>query len=325
MTKNKTQDKSDKFSCAFKVFKWIFSRAAIFYFIIIIFSNYIVDYKRIKFGTKVRIIDTLMPASFHYLLKVEKEGKADFEKLKRYFKLYSKITEFFPERADAQSMLGFCYYHLGHTQKSINSYDLAIRIQPDFFWHYYNRGVVLYRLHRYNEALDSFKTASGLSSQKALEVVIESKVIYRTIWITFVNIPNELQQRLNNGYSNARVLAIASAYYQEDYSKMLALSEEFLKLNVDSSDLFSFYAGFSAYKLGRFEKAINYFELSKKIIQKKFNKNIHLAENSLISKHANYYIEASRVILSKVNTDLKTLPSRQLPLPMEQMIHPLMF
>ena len=49
--------------------------------------------------------------------------------------------------------LGLAFNALNQHQKALDSFDLAIKLQPDFFEAYGNRGAMLVALGRHNEAI----------------------------------------------------------------------------------------------------------------------------------------------------------------------------
>lgn len=58
--------------------------------------------------------------------------------------------------------LGLAFNALNQHQKALDSFDLAIKLQPDFFEAYGNRGAMLVALGRHNEAIDSYRKAIAI-------------------------------------------------------------------------------------------------------------------------------------------------------------------
>ena len=105
----------------------IFQRSLIFFIIIVLLSHLVINYKRLKFKVQINAINYAMPSSFNNIVEVVREKKKiNYEMFSKYIEFYSRIIQFFPERADAHGMLGFCYYHGGYQTKSIHSYEKAI-------------------------------------------------------------------------------------------------------------------------------------------------------------------------------------------------------
>jgi len=58
--------------------------------------------------------------------------------------------------------LGLAFYVQKQHQKALDSFDLAIRLQPDFFEAHGNRGAMLAALGRHHEAIESYRNALAI-------------------------------------------------------------------------------------------------------------------------------------------------------------------
>jgi tetratricopeptide (TPR) repeat protein len=58
--------------------------------------------------------------------------------------------------------LGLAFNALGRHQKALDSFDLAIQLQPDFSEAHGNRGAMLAALGRYNDAIESYRNALAI-------------------------------------------------------------------------------------------------------------------------------------------------------------------
>src|SRR6185312_17275788 len=58
--------------------------------------------------------------------------------------------------------LGLAFNALNQHQKALESFDLAIQLQPDFFQSHGKRGAMLAALGRHDEAIDSYRKAIAL-------------------------------------------------------------------------------------------------------------------------------------------------------------------
>ena len=78
---------------------------------------------------------------------------------------YNKAIEFYrkallvhPDSVDAHGLMGLSYASLGDHQQALECFDKAIGIRPDYRG-YYNKGVVLAKLGRNDEAINNYKMA----------------------------------------------------------------------------------------------------------------------------------------------------------------------
>ncbi len=106
------------------------------------------------------------PASYrtHYnyatalLETVPAQVKSEEEKQKLQLAIaeFNKAHEIMPDFADATLNLGYTYQKLGKNEKALEVYDQLIAADPAYARTYYNKGIVLYRLKRYQPARESF-------------------------------------------------------------------------------------------------------------------------------------------------------------------------
>lgn len=71
---------------------------------------------------------------------------------------YRKALSNNPDSVDAHGLMGMSYTYLGDNQRALECFDRAIEIQPDYRG-YYNKGVTLGGLGRYDEATNNYKMA----------------------------------------------------------------------------------------------------------------------------------------------------------------------
>jgi len=185
------------FQNGIKSFKFLFTRAIFAYAVMYLLSNAVIDFDKIKFGLGLRQLNFMMPSSFNVLLEIEKSHSVDdTQKLIPYFEFYSKVIELMPQRADAQGMLGFCYYYWGDFQSAVDAYEKAQRLFPQHFWFYYNLGAIYYNLKNYNKAYENFKKASEVNLDMSYTFILNSREIYMPILKSFEKPELEAQNRL---------------------------------------------------------------------------------------------------------------------------------
>jgi len=311
------------------IVKWLLSRAFIFYLFIFLFSLSFVDYERIRFGEKVRLLDRIMPVSFGYLIKnIEAGEKPEKARLEQYILFYRKVVELFPDRADAYSMLGFCYYFHHWYDHAIDSYNKAIAIEPNYFWFHYNLAIIEYRHHRYENAIRAFNQAIQTDRIESLQYLFSSKVIFQSVWAELKNPQLDIPQRLKRGYVNSHLLSITSFYYLKDFPSMFTAATRALNSDVGSDETFAFYAGYAALKTGDYRQSIVYLQGA----IKKFQLTSNQRQSQIMLGYAFKYLGESFQALGQIEKaeqayalSSESATSQNLPLPVERLINPRIF
>jgi len=255
-------EKSPLFSL-FKFLKWAFSRGLVLYFIMYLLSQGTINKEKFETGIMVRTLNRLIP-SVSYLVNIgENREEPDRIKLEKYIEYYKKVIHFNPLMADAQGLLGFCYYHSGEYKKAVTSYKKAIEINPHFFWFYYNLGVIHFKNGHYVKAVESLQKAAKTKLRITLAFIRMSKNIYKPIIKEnfILNGPSSIEQ-LTVGYRDGYILQILSRYSLKNYEEVLRLSKVALESHFSYKEFFYYYAGRSAFELKNFSEAINFFELA---------------------------------------------------------------
>lgn len=241
-------------------FVGIFRRAVIFYIFIFLVVHLLVDYERVRFGLKIRILDNMMPDSFHYLIEsVEGKELVDQNKLTPFFRFYAKVVGFFPEQSDAWGMLAFCYYHLKDYNRAVVGYQKAMTLEPDYFWYYYNLGTIYYKDNQYAKAAQYFHDAILMDPNEALTFTLNSNVIYRSILRNFKDPKRELMLRIQRGYHQAYLMAVLSCFKSKDYIKMFNVAQKAIKNKVHNYQIFYYFSGLALYQLKEYKKAVVLF------------------------------------------------------------------
>ena len=245
--------------------KPLLKRAFIFYAFLFLLAAVLVNHDRIRFGYKIRILDTLMPVSFNYLLDHMIDQKYAPSDLRPFTSFYKKVTDFFPNEADAWGMLGFCHFYEGRTKEAVDDYQKAVELEPKFFWFYHNLGVVYFKQGEYLKAIDVTKQGLRRNPQDSLQFIASSTVIYRSLLLSLKNQNINLTKRMEQGYRNSYKMLILSYYELKDFHEMLRIADIVTRMEVEGKDEFYYYAGVAAYELKAYEQAKQYLEISIKL------------------------------------------------------------
>ncbi len=198
-----------------KFLKFLVTRTFILYLLAFGLIWGLFDIPKVRQTVQLKILNRFRPESFDYLVQTAVEGKKfDKHLLETYSFYYQKVTEYVPHRADAYGMLGFCDYHLGKKEEAIASYEKAIEINPDFFWFYYNLGVIYFKDGQYKEAYEVFKKTVKVKPQATLSFIQWSKRIYMPLVIIKIRLGDSVEEELKTGYRDCyKLLAMLQQYF----------------------------------------------------------------------------------------------------------------
>lgn len=182
---------------------------------------------------RIKTINYFMPASYQYLLAVEKDPALAREgRLREYLTYYDKILKVFPGRDDVQNMKAFCLYHLGRTDEAIAYFRQAAKLNPAFFWPHYNLGVVLFKNGRYQEAAAAFKEAMEQPPETTFKILAASR-IYQAVLADTPTRDYQQEEHLSAVYNKVPILMILSYYAASGGGdKMIQIHQEAEKLQV---------------------------------------------------------------------------------------------
>jgi len=167
--------------------------------------QFIGDSDVLKAKRDLTILNNLMPRSFIYLKDIQKGGEVNRDRLARYIFYYQKVNEHMPHRADVLGLLGFCYFHLGDPIAAMDYYKRAIALNPDFFWYYYNLGVIQLKGKQFEQALRTFKKATAINPDTSLKMILHSRRIYMPIVLDITEDKQQfLLKQMVKGYQDSQ-------------------------------------------------------------------------------------------------------------------------
>ena len=152
----------------------------------------------------------LTPPMDYFTEFVDKEDNYNYFKLMNCVNYHKAVAHFFPiQEAEAWGMLGFCYDRLGNQPQAIESYQKAISLNPDYFWPYYDLGVILYKQAQYTQAESYLTQALEQDPVKTLVLLSRSKV-YNDVNLSRQKGPLNYIQELEGGRKEAYILLMSS-------------------------------------------------------------------------------------------------------------------
>lgn len=142
---------------------------------------------------------------------------------------YQTISDYVPDIAEAQHLLGACHYLLGQTQQALTSQQKAVVLEPRFFWAWYNLGLMLYQQGEFSQSGRAFQQALRVSPVETMRIVRSSK-IYVEILRSAQAAESLTMGQLENGYRKAALFLQASGQRMRGQTVNIPESELRIKL-----------------------------------------------------------------------------------------------
>jgi tetratricopeptide (TPR) repeat protein len=120
---------------------------------------------------------------------------------------YQKAVNLLPNIDAPHYLLGYCEFHSGNPEAAIEQFQKSIDLNPDFFWSYYNLGVIYLRQGDFLKS--AFILNKALTLRKELTLVsLHQDPFYAQIWRYLEDPGKILESNLNEGIQDsARLLA----------------------------------------------------------------------------------------------------------------------
>ena len=219
------------------------------------------DFQKVQ----LRVLNSYIPRSYDCLIAlIQDNGTCDERSIRQYIRYYQIVAFSLPKRDEAYGMLGFCYHHLGKTKEAVEYYRKATTLNPYYFWHHYNLGLIFYNAGHYQEAEKSFKNAVELGAEGTLKMTVSSKV-YRDILGRMRKVDYSLQEQLISGYRGAYQLLILIDEQANNFPGMYSYATRAIKLGFEKDGSLNYSAGRAAYELKEYEKAVIFLQESLKL------------------------------------------------------------
>ncbi len=213
---------------------------------------------------KIARVNMFVPDSLHNLINVsEGKDKVDKKEFMDYIAYYKQLQKLDPTRAETYGILAFCYYWLGEYKKSEESLLKAIELNPNFFWYYYNLGVIYFQQGRYKDAVKMFDKSLVSSPALSLMYIRSPQTLHRSILNTDNDFAAGIEQRLKQGRCKAELLRLAGYYYLKQYKHTVILAQRCIALDTCADkDYCLCFLGMALYKLGAYNKAAYFLRKS---------------------------------------------------------------
>ena len=221
-------DRARAKTAALKALRFLSRRTITLVALGVLLSHWLVDFDRMKLKALNRVVPGSMEDLVVFARDPQPDRKAIVGKYVLYFKTAANIL---PKAAAAQGMLGYCSYYLGDRDKALWHYRKAVVLNPDFFWFYYNLGVIYLEQGLYRQATLVLEKAIASSPENALVFMHASK-IYITLTKYAADLKYDLDRNLFGGYRDAYDMLALCYYNLKEYDKILYILEKSIRLKL---------------------------------------------------------------------------------------------
>jgi len=242
--------------------KFFFTRSIVFYFLCFFLVWRILDYNQLINNAIPQVMSRLTPPMDYFAEFVDKEEPYDAFKLMNCVNYHKAVTQFFGfQKAEGFGMLGFCYERLGRQSQAIESYQQSIAVNADYFWPYYDLGVIAYRQGQYAKAGDYFKRAIEQNPIKTIFLLSRSKV-YSDVKLSKEAGVYDTLNGLKEGRLQAYILWMDSLFKAGAYEQLGEVAINGLKQGMDVQGIFYYYAGMAAFYQKSYPKAVEILQIA---------------------------------------------------------------
>jgi Tfp pilus assembly protein PilF len=279
------------------MFKYLAQTMIVVYLATFLVSLLVLNYKESRWHAQAGTLSRLQPP-YDYLTKFA-EGKVPFDRkqLLAYRLFFSQLLTVLRDRPDGYGMLGFCEYHLGNTDKSVEAYKKAIERAPYFIWFHYNLGLIHYQKQDYEKAVDYLSEAVRSNAEVVLRFMLASKV-YLDAMATVPNFQQQFPQRLKDGYRDSYKMLVLSYFKLKRFNELVVIADVAVNQKLDDDGFFYYYLGVGAFQAQQFERAALY-------LREVLEKNPQSAE-------AYYYLALSFKALDKEDMAVSALQKAEI-------------
>jgi len=240
--------------------KFILTRTFVLYLVCLCLILRILNYDALVNNAVPQTMSRLTVPIDYFAEFVDKEDHYNYFNLMDCINYHKAVAHFFAfQKSEAYGMLGFCYERLGETQESLSSYQQAVASNPDYFWPYYDLGVISYNQAQYIKAANYFQQALQQNPLKTIVLLSRSK-IYNDVKLSKLDGNYDYLQGLKQGHLQSYILLMDSLYKTAAYEELWKIAVSGIKEGLDSQGIFYYYAGAAAFHLKSYQKAVEFLQ-----------------------------------------------------------------
>ena len=239
---------------------WL-SRGWVLYAALAIVMLFLVDARRLSAHAKPVTLSRLRP-DYTYIGGFAKGiFPLDRKSLEDQRVYLENVNAIMSERPDADSLLAYVYYLLGEKSQAEELFVRASRLNPTFFWNYFDLGVLTWSRGDSDKASSYLQTAVDLNPELSIKFFVTSR-IFLPLVVEAGYSPPMFQERLFAGYAEAYKILVMIEYSGHKYAQALAYARAGIRYSHDAKDqaYFYYYIGASALRMNVFPVAVKAFE-----------------------------------------------------------------
>jgi len=242
--------------------KFILTRTIVLYLACFCLIWRVLDYDKLINNAVPQTMSRLTVPIDYFAEFVDKEDHYNHFNLVNCINYHKGVAQFFAfQKAEAYGMLGFCYERLGQMQQATASYRQAIASNPDYFWPYYDLGVIFYNQTQYPKAEDYFHQALEQSPLKTIVLLSRSKV-YSDVKLSKQSGRYDPLGGLKEGRTEAYILLMDSLAKTGAYEQLYKTAINGLKEGLDVEGIFYYYAGIGAFDQKSYKQAMDFLQIA---------------------------------------------------------------
>lgn len=246
--------------------RWLFSRVAVIYILVLLFCLTCVDLKTLEMRFKARRLNSAIP-DFAAMINFSRDSNDKhaiiWAPYKKYFEL---ILRYLPDDVITGSLLGFVDFYAGDEPKAIALFKSSGAMHgQNLFWPNYDLGVLYYKKGMWPQSTE-FLFKAVASNPKLTAALMRDSLVYRQMMANPAFTYN-LDDEIKDAQSKAFILLLSSLHSLRQYDKMLVFSDVAIAhQDLFYKDAFYYYAGLAFYEMGQTQKAFLLFQKSLSVV-----------------------------------------------------------
>ncbi len=162
---------------------------------------------------RLKAMNEISPDAFDEIVSLSL-GKSSLnrERLDAYLRYAQQLTQMDPKRADAWGLSGFCLFHQGEKEKSLQAYQKASELMPAFYGFHYNLAFINFKMQNYQQAAEEIQKTLLCDPRDSMLYILSASKIYALMLVAKMNHGIPAEDQLKNGYQKSYQLLAAVQY-----------------------------------------------------------------------------------------------------------------
>lgn len=239
---------------------WV-SRGWVLYAVLAVAALVLVDVRKMSSHAKPSTLSRLRP-NYSFLGAFADGAESIDRKALEDQRVYlENVTAVMGRRPDADALLGYVFFCLGKKSRAEELFIRSTKLNPTFFWSYYNLGVLAYSQGQTGRAREFLQTAVQLNPELSVKFLLTSR-IFAPLMSDSNYSPQRFLENLYAGYADAYKMLVMTEFSGQEFGKASESAQSGLKMAPTAADrsFFLYFIGASALKAGALSTAVKAFE-----------------------------------------------------------------